>query len=153
MTLCDIMIHRDHYFFVHRVMKLINHIVFKENWVWNGISAAASRMTHLFTASLCRPSHSHCGRMQLCLFHDKLSRCEWKGAYNISCHQMQLLLRTPLPPFFSLPCQCLMALQLAFKSCCVLVFTPQTFLFFFLLPQHCISLCFFCHSTLLGEHN
>ena len=33
------------------VMKLINLILFKENWVRNGISATASQMTHLFTPS------------------------------------------------------------------------------------------------------
>lgn len=38
---------------------------------------------------------------------------------------------SPTPTLFFHPCQCLMALQLAFKSCRVLAFTPQTGFFFF----------------------
>lgn len=131
------------------VMKLINLIVFKENWVWNGISdGSVSNDTLVYSVTsedrvAATMGDCNCASFMISsVIVDK--RCTPPYILpNFYC--------TPLPLFS--PCQCLMALQLVFKSCRVLAFTPPNSFFVLSLSQHCISLYSFCHSTLLGEHN
>lgn len=146
------MIHYGHYFSVQCLSYEANYshcFLRKLSLKWN-FSLGVSNDTLVYSFAPQTESQQRPATATVPLSQQSTLRCEQKVC---TFHLIQSQL-------FSLPCQCLMAVQLAFRGChaCELCSFP-CFTSFFFFWSLCLSttlyffLFSFCHSTLLRDHN